>query len=76
MIKLAAPHIKITLKANEGYGLKITGHSLGAGTAELVTMKLLSGHEDIDVVPENTSVQCVALAPPPVFRCDSGIDKR
>ena len=76
MIELAGPHINSTFKANEGYNLKITGHSLGAGTAELATMILLSGHEDIDLVPENTSIQCVALAPPPVFRCDSGIDQK
>ena len=76
MIELAGPHIKNTLNANEGYNLKITGHSLGAGTAELVTLKLLSGHEDIYFVQENTSIQCVALAPPPVFRCDSGIDQK
>ena len=76
MIELAGPHINSTFKANEGYNLKITGHSLGAGTAELVALKLLSGYEDIDFVPENTSIQCVALAPPPVFRCNSGIDQK
>ena len=43
----------------------VTGHSLGAGAAELVTMRLLG---DSSLLPPSTRVECVALAPPPVFR--------
>ena len=46
------------------YSLTITGHSLGAGTAELITMLLL----DRNLIPDTTKVQCIALAPPPIFR--------
>ena len=51
-----------------GYKLRITGHSLGAGTAELITMLLLSNtHEDKDWL-SRMDIKCVALAPPPVYR--------
>merc|ERR1712155_279840 len=43
----------------------VTGHSLGAGAAELITMRLLG---DSSLLPPSTRVECVALAPPPVFR--------
>ena len=53
-----------------GFKLRITGHSLGAGTAELITMIILSSHnkrkEDMWLL--NIDVSCVALAPPPVYR--------
>ena len=47
------------------YSLVVTGHSLGAGTAELISMKLISS----GLLGER-EVRCVALAPPPVFRSD------
>merc|ERR1712178_549504 len=43
----------------------VTGHSLGAGTAELITMKLLSSPQ---LLARDTRIQCIALAPPPVYR--------
>ena len=47
------------------YSLVVTGHSLGAGTAELITMEVMRS----DLVA-GREVRCVALAPPPVFRSD------
>ena len=52
------------------YSLTITGHSLGAGTAELITILLLTPE---DLIPDTTKVQCIALAPPPVFRSPNGL---
>ena len=52
-----------------GYKLRITGHSLGAGTAELVTMTLLSSKDSKDDEWLNEiDIKCIALAPPPVYR--------
>jgi len=45
------------------YKLRVTGHSLGAGTAELITM-ILNDSEWL----QNIDIKCVALAPPPVYR--------
>jgi len=59
--------ITASLMLNPGYSLILTGHSLGAGSAELITMELLLGPAR-EILPPNTLVQCVALAPPPVFR--------
>jgi len=59
--------IKTALNDNEGYQLVVCGHSLGAGTAELITMELLLGPTSA-VIPPLSTVKCVALAPPPVYR--------
>ena len=55
-----------------GYRMVITGHSLGAGTAILITMGLLNNIYDLKV----NEVKCVALAPPPVFRCKKKIPEK
>ena len=60
-----------TLSQFSGYSLVVTGHSLGAGTAELITMELLSSN----VLPAGSQVKCLALAPPPVFRSKKKISK-
>ena len=81
MIEMAGPSIKNTLENNPGYNLKVTGHSLGAGTAELVAMSLLSEPDNNKYIPPIASVKCVVLAPPPIFRkysyfVDHEMDKR
>ena len=48
-----------------GYRLIVTGHSLGAGTAQLITMDLLNQRP---IFAKNPDISCVALAPPPIFR--------
>jgi len=60
--KFAGSRIKQALFAHPGYTLTITGHSLGAGVACLLTMKLYSENLLKDVV-----VKCYAYACPPVF---------
>ena len=49
------------------FNLIITGHSLGAGTAELITLNILSRNVDY-IDPLQTNIKCIALAPPPVYR--------
>ena len=51
-----------------GYKLRVTGHSLGAGTAELITMLLISKTHEESQWLSKIDIKCVALAPPPVFR--------
>ena len=43
VMALGLPVVREALRANPGYGLLVTGHSLGAGTSELVTLELLMG---------------------------------
>ena len=60
--------LKQALQEHPGYRLVVTGHSLGAGTAILIAMSLLS-RQNLDIVdPNQTEIKCVALAPPPVYR--------
>ena len=64
--------LKETFETYPDYRLVVTGHSLGAGTAILIAMKILSGEfKDLFKV---SNVKCVALAPPPVYRSRS-VDK-
>ena len=62
--------MKNSLENQPGYNVVVTGHSLGGGAAELVTMELLRGSFS-HILPEGTQVTCIALAPPPVFRSES-----
>jgi len=55
---------------NPGFDSVITGHSLGAGAASLLTLKLK--YEDILLTKENkalkdVAIRCFAFASPPVF---------
>jgi len=56
------PVLLETLKKHEGYGLVVVGHSLGAGTATLLTMLIHSEY--------NIPVHCYAFAPPSVVSLD------
>jgi len=55
-------------KEFQDYQLLITGHSLGAGTACLLTVKLY--HEQVLNIQRNKII-CYAFAPPPTFYCAS-----
>jgi hypothetical protein len=67
IIKEGGQALAKALQDRPDYRLVITGHSLGAGTAVLITMDIITGHLS-EIVPKKTSVHCVALAPPPVYR--------
>ncbi|GFH49771.1 hypothetical protein CTEN210_06247 [Chaetoceros tenuissimus] len=55
--------ITALLNENPGYELIITGHSLGAGTAALMAMKL----KYYNTLGNDVKVRCFAFAPPPVY---------
>jgi len=67
ILRIAQDEIKKALTSNPQYKkLVVTGHSLGAGTAELIYLQLKLG--EAEYIPEGTEIHCLALAPPPVFR--------
>eukprot|EP00934_Nitzschia_sp_Nitz4_P008897 Nitzschia sp. Nitz4//scaffold450_size6464//2825//4704//NITZ4_009175-RA/size6464-augustus-gene-0.3-mRNA-1//1//CDS//3329552257//8887//frame0 len=57
--------VQAALDAHPGFNFVITGHSLGAGAACLLTIKCY--HEQLLKGSNPTKVQCFAFAPPPVF---------
>ena len=65
-----ADSITAAARDNTNYSLTVTGHSLGAGVAELISMKLISEPE---ILPDITDIRCVALAPPPVYQSDKSL---
>jgi len=67
ILSKVADEIVSSLAQNPGYNLVITGHSLGAGTAELITLDLMLGDHSY-LLSKDTAVSCIALAPPPVYR--------
>jgi len=60
------------LKANPGFDFVITGHSLGAGTAALLTLKIKHEKllEKMDASLSNVNIKCFAFASPPVYLAD------
>ena len=62
IVGMAKSEIAEALERKRGYKLVVTGHSLGAGTAILVTLELLLGD---DCLNRYMDIQCIALAPPP-----------
>ena len=70
------PTIRVLLLEQfPGYKLRVTGHSLGAGTAELITLILLSNTNEDREWLSNIDIKCVALAPPPVYRSSTCLKK-
>merc|ERR1711953_1330962 len=66
IMKESQETLKAAFQSHPDHKLVITGHSLGAGTAVLITMGILKNL--YSVVPKGTKIQCLALAPPPVYR--------
>ncbi|CAB9511778.1 Sn1-specific diacylglycerol lipase [Seminavis robusta] len=58
--------IAALMTTHEDYKLVVTGHSLGAGTACLLTLLLY-----VEEVFPNRTVECFAFAPPPTFFWDN-----
>ena len=59
--------LKKAFEEHPDYRLVITGHSLGAGTAILISLGFLNNIYANDF-PNVKEVKCIALAPPPVYR--------
>mmetsp|Transcript_1127 Transcript_1127/g.2868 ORF Transcript_1127/g.2868 Transcript_1127/m.2868 type:complete len:227 (-) Transcript_1127:1287-1967(-) len=60
---VAGPKIKSVLNENPGYELILTGHSLGAGAACLLTILL----QNKKLLPTEQEIRCFAYASPPVY---------
>ena len=54
ILSLYKNELKKRLERNPEYELIVTGHSLGAGTAELITMILLGENDNEKYIPRNT----------------------
>jgi len=70
VMSLVQEKIQDACKQYPEYELVITGHSLGAGVAVLISLDLLIGEKSI-ILPDSTQIRCFAFAPPPVFRSAS-----
>jgi hypothetical protein len=60
---VAGPKVQTVLEENPGYELILTGHSLGAGAACLVTILV----QNKRLLPKDQKIRCFAYASPPVF---------
>jgi hypothetical protein len=67
ILKKAKPILEEAFNREPSYKLVITGHSLGAGAAELITMMILLDKREFSSLARD-GVRCVAFAPPPVYR--------
>ncbi|XP_023331719.1 uncharacterized protein LOC111703874 [Eurytemora carolleeae] len=67
IITLVQESLKSAVQNHPGFKVVLTGHSLGAGTAELIYLELTLGASS-NILPPGTKVECLALAPPPVYR--------
>ena len=58
------------LSDHPDYGVLVTGYSLGAGIAPLLTMSLMSG--EVDLGGGTPQIRCITYGAPPVFQLASG----
>eukprot|EP00547_Thalassionema_nitzschioides_P013082 CAMPEP_0194262378 /NCGR_PEP_ID=MMETSP0158-20130606/46511_1 /TAXON_ID=33649 /ORGANISM="Thalassionema nitzschioides, Strain L26-B" /LENGTH=598 /DNA_ID=CAMNT_0039002533 /DNA_START=147 /DNA_END=1943 /DNA_ORIENTATION=- len=61
--RVAGPTVQQSLEENKGYEFIITGHSLGAGAASLLTILL----QNKKLLPKSQKMRCFAYASPPVY---------
>jgi len=62
------------LSDHPDYGVLVTGYSLGAGIAPLLTMTLMSG--EVDLGGGTPQIRCITYGAPPVFQLASGDKQR
>lgn len=67
-----AEAIAAALRDHPGYGLKLLGHSLGAGTAAIAAILIRNSPEVAKRIGTD-DVTCVAFAPPPILTRDLAI---
>ena len=61
--------LRAAFEKHPDFRLFVTGHSLGAGSSQLVAMELLRKQKlRSSTIPQKCEIRCVALAPPPVYR--------
>ena len=60
---MAGPKVQAVLEENPGYEFILTGHSLGAGAACLVTILV----QNKRLLPKEQKIRCFAYASPPVY---------
>jgi len=59
---------KEALIQNSNYSIVVTGHSLGGGAAQLITLEMIYGFWKERIgIPNDTIVNCYAFGAPPVF---------
>ena len=63
----SAETLKEAFEAYPDYRFVITGHSLGAGCSILASVGIRGGEFE-EIVPSDTPLKCVAVAPPMVYR--------
>ena len=62
----------LAVSENEGYGILITGYSLGAGVCQLLAMDLMEKQKEGGDIPQEISIRCLSFGAPPVYECPHG----
>ena len=62
----------LAVSENEGYGILITGYSLGAGVCQLLAMDLMEKQQAGGEIPTEISIRCLSFGAPPVYECPNG----
>ena len=70
ILQLLMDRLELILSQHPNYRLVILGYSLGAGVAQLVTLRLSDGPES-KRIPESTKIYGLCYGPPPVYKSDS-----
>ena len=62
LVRVAVPRLARQLQENPGYRLLITGYSLGAGLAQLLSLQLRPGGAQAALMPPNTQVSTASIS--------------
>ena len=66
------PLLRTALSNNEGYGILITGYSLGAGVCSLLAMDMMKKQTESGEIPPEVPIRCLSYGAPPVYECPEG----